>query len=198
MTRSKYCFLLFFLLLSPSTTIAGLELDIKEANVTGVTFEQIDLMTFRFNVTLYHDDDGEEGYANFWVVETLNRTELGRRILTHAHGSQEFSRSGSIIIPEDIEIVVVRGHDQTHGFGGQAILVNLRKGELEVINQGSDPIDFSDRTSIIPNTSQSIPTIDSKSSPGIEIVTLILSILVLEANTFRKRKKSGEKTYNGS
>ena len=39
---------------------------------------------------------------------------------------------------------MVRGHDQTHGYGGQALVVNLETGEVEKVQQGSDPIDFGD------------------------------------------------------
>lgn len=198
MTRSKYWFLLFFPLLSFSMTIAGQELDLREANVTGATFEQIDTMTYRFNVTLYHDDDGEEGYADFWIVETLNRTELGRRTLTHAHGTQEFARSGSIIIPKSIEIVVVRGHDQTHRFGGQAILINIRTGELEVIDQGSEPMDFSERTKILPQTTPSSTTRDDKSTSGFKIVSLLLGTFVMVMVVGGKRMNSDERINDGN
>lgn len=198
MTRSKYWFLLFIPLLSFSMTIAVQELDLREANVTEVSFVQIDPMTYRFNITLYHDDDGEEGYANFWVIETLNRTELGKRILTHPHGTQEFSRSGSIIIPENIDIVVVRGYDQTHGFGGQAIIINIRTGDLEVINQGSEPMDFSDRTVIIPQTTQSITMKDDGIIPGFEIMSMLLSMFVVVMVVCRKRKNSDERINDGN
>ncbi|UCG01940.1 MAG: hypothetical protein JSW11_20365 [Candidatus Heimdallarchaeota archaeon] len=172
-------------------TIADSELDLREANVTGVTFEQIDSVTYRFNVTLFHDDDGEAGYADFWVIETLNGTELGRRILTHPHGTQEFSRSGLIMIPGGIDIVVVRGHDQIHGFGGRAIIINIRTDEFEVVDQGSELMDFSDKTRIIPSTS----TPNDKRSSGFQI---FFSILVLKALSYRKREKIGDRSNNGS
>jgi hypothetical protein len=128
---------------SPSenaTTDGGADLDLREANVTAVTVEET-ADGHRFDVTLYHDDGGEDGYANWWQVETLDGTRLGRRELLHAHGTQEFTRSTTVDIDEPC--VVVRGHDQTHGYGGRAMLVNAATGATRAADQGSDPREFS-------------------------------------------------------
>ncbi len=119
------------------------ELDLREANVVNVEFEKQE-GSYRFDVTLYHDDDGEEGYADWWQVETLDGEVLGRRNLTHAHGTEEFTRSESIEVPQDTKYVVVRGHDQVHGFGGQVMVLNLETGESEKIDQGGEEQDFSE------------------------------------------------------
>jgi hypothetical protein len=111
------------------------ELDRREANVVGVAFEdQGD--SYPFDVALQHDDDGEDGYANWWQVERLDGTRLGRRELLHAHSNQPFTRSETIAIPADVGCVVVRGHDQTHEYGGRAALVNLDSGETRMVDQG--------------------------------------------------------------
>jgi hypothetical protein len=91
----------------------------------------------RFDVTLFHDDDGEDGYANWWQVERLDGERLGRRDLLHAHGTREFTRSDTFEISED-GCVVVRGHDETHGYGGQAALVDLGSGAVRLVGQGSE------------------------------------------------------------
>ena len=124
---------------------AGDELDLREANVTGVTIETNGTGAYRFNVTLIHDDDGEDGYANWWQVESLDGTQLGRRELLHAHGTVEFTRSASIEIPDGTNRVIVRGHDQTHGYGGQIAIVELESGAIEFVGQGSDLQGFGDR-----------------------------------------------------
>jgi hypothetical protein len=118
------------------------ELDLREANVTAVDFEPLDETRYRFNVTLYHDDAGEDGYANWWQVETLDGTQLGRRELLHAHGTREFTRSETIEVPSGVTRVVVRGHDQTHGYGGQVFIVNLETHEMRAVNQGAEPGSF--------------------------------------------------------
>lgn len=112
-------------------------LDLAEANVVGVSIAREDGEAVRFQVTLHHDDDGEDGYANWWQVETLAGERLGRRELMHAHSDQPFTRSDTIEIPADVACVVVRGHDETHGYGGQAMVVTIESGSTKVVRQGS-------------------------------------------------------------
>ena len=113
------------------------ELDLREANVVDVTFEA-DAQNYTFDVTLHHDDDGEDGYANWWQVEGLDGEQLGRRELLHPHSQQPFTRSATIPIPDTLSCVVVRGHDQTHGYGGRAAVVSLDSEELELVDQGPE------------------------------------------------------------
>ncbi|SER42026.1 hypothetical protein [Natrinema salaciae] len=114
------------------------DLDLREANVVEVAFEG-DSDAYTFDVTLHHDDEGEDGFANWWQVERLDGTRLGRRELRHAHAQQPFTRSETIGVPDDVTCVVVRGHDRTHGYGGQLMLVNLESTATQSVNQGSDP-----------------------------------------------------------
>lgn len=113
-------------------------LDLQEANVVGVSVEPTGAGS-RFSVTLQHDDDGEDGYANWWQVERLGGERLGRRELLHAHSQQPFTRSATVEIPDSVECVVVRGHDQTHGYGGQAVVVDLGSETPRRIDQGPEP-----------------------------------------------------------
>ncbi|MFC5278291.1 hypothetical protein ACFPM1_05885 [Halorubrum rubrum] len=117
------------------------DLDLRETNVVDVAFEATD-SGYAFDVTLHHDDDGEEGYANWWQVERLDETRLGRRELLHAHSEQPFTRSETVAIPDDVIRVVVRGHDQTHGYGGVAALVAIDDGPVRFVDQGSEPRSF--------------------------------------------------------
>jgi hypothetical protein len=41
-------------------------------------------------------------------------------------------------IPENVTRVIIRGHDQTHGYGGRAVVLNLETGEIRAVDQGSD------------------------------------------------------------
>ncbi|EMA02051.1 hypothetical protein SAMN05443574_11173 [Haloarcula vallismortis] len=122
------------------------EPDLREANVVGVAITNESGGDYRFDVTLYHDDDGEDGYANWWQVETLGGDRLGRRDLAHAHSTAPFTRSEMIPVPDDTACVVVRGHDQTHGYGGQAMTVAIPSGATRAIQQGSErqPVTASD------------------------------------------------------
>jgi hypothetical protein len=121
-------------------------LDLREANVTAVTVSETgdDDDDVRFDVTLHHDDDGEDGYANWWQVETRTGERLGRRDLLHAHGTREFTRSATVTVPSEVACVVVRGHDQTHGYGGRAMLVDPRSGATRAVDQGPAPAQMAD------------------------------------------------------
>jgi len=122
---------------SGTGTPAG-DLDLREANVTAVAVEAEGDGAYRFDVTLFHDDAGEDGYANWWQVETVEGDRLGRRDLLHAHGTEPFTRSETVSVPDGVPCVVVRGHDQTHGYGGQAMVVGLPGGATNAVTQGSD------------------------------------------------------------
>ena len=125
---------------TPAAAGSG-DVDIREANVMGVAWESTG-DRFRFDVTLYHDDDGEDGYADHWQVETLDGERLGRRTLAHPHGTRRFTRSADVTVPSGVETVVVRGHDQTHGYGGRAVLVSLGNGTARAVDQGREPRAF--------------------------------------------------------
>lgn len=118
------------------------ELDLREANVVEVAFDGAPGEDVRFEVTLLHDDDGEDAYANWWQVESLDGTKLGRRELLHAHSTAPFTRSATVAVPADQPCLVVRGHDQTHGYGGQALLVNLETGATRAVDQDAEPRAF--------------------------------------------------------
>ncbi|WP_345786263.1 hypothetical protein [Halolamina sp.] len=126
-----------------SDTANYADLDLREANVVGVTVEQAD-GEYRFDVSLIHDDDGEDGYADWWQVETREGAELGRRDLLHAHGTQVFTRSSTISVPATVSEVVVRGHDETHGYGGQAMILTVETGETDAVKQGPEPQSFAE------------------------------------------------------
>ena len=119
------------------TGTAADELDLREANVVAVAVEPA-AGGHRFDVTLHHDDDGEEGYANWWQVETLDGERLGRRDLAHPHGTREFTRSATVSVPDGTTCVVVRGHDRTHGYGGRVIIVNVATGATTAVRQGPE------------------------------------------------------------
>ena len=157
--------------------------DLREANVVALSFTDQNEESYDFDVTLYHDDDGEDGYADWWQVETLDGDILGRRVLTHAHGTQPFTRSQIITIPEGVGYVVVRGHDQIHDYGGQVIIANLETGEEELIQQGIDPLDFSEYLTSKPDEFL------SSELPELTYLSAIVGIFVLIAVLLSKAQR---------
>ena len=120
---------------TPTPTAAVDDLDLREANVTGIDVEASG-DDYRFSVTLIHDDDGENGYADWWQVETFDGRQVGRRDLAHPHGTREFARSKTVSPPDGADCIVVRGHDRTHGYGGQAAVVAPDSGATRLRRQG--------------------------------------------------------------
>ncbi len=69
--------------------------------------------TFRFSVTLQHDDTGWDHYADRWEVLAPNGTVLAERVLLHPHvGEQPFTRTLSgVEIPPTVTEAIIRGGD---------------------------------------------------------------------------------------
>ncbi len=82
---------------------------------------------WRFDVTLKHADEGWDHYADKWDVLTPDGKLLGTRVLYHPHvEEQPFTRSlGGVAVPEEIDAVVIRGHDKVHAYGGKEMTVEL-------------------------------------------------------------------------
>ena len=97
-----------------------------EADVVGVKVTADD-EGFRFDVTVRHDDEGWDHYADKWEVTGEDGTVYGERLLLHPHDNEQpFTRSQSgIVVPEGANEVIVRAHDKVHGFGGREMRVRL-------------------------------------------------------------------------
>jgi len=83
---------------------------------------------WRFEVTVRHDDEGWDHYADRWiVVDAETGEEYGSRTLAHPHVSEQpFTRSQSgIRIPEGVEAVIVKAACQVHGYGGTELRIEL-------------------------------------------------------------------------
>jgi hypothetical protein len=109
------------ILLSLTQVFAG------EADVVGVDARLQGGGTWRFSVTVRHDDKGWDHYADKWIVEGPDGTVYGERVLAHPHeNEQPFTRSQpGIRIPGNVSTVTVRAHDSVHAFGGREMTVDL-------------------------------------------------------------------------
>ncbi|WP_419913525.1 hypothetical protein [Hoeflea sp.] len=105
-----------------SFSIAG------EVEVVAVDAERQSSGLWRFSVTLLHDDEGWDHYADRWDVVGPDGTVYGKRVLAHPHeNEQPFTRSLSgVEIPDGVTSVTVRGHDSVHGLGGKELVVELK------------------------------------------------------------------------
>jgi hypothetical protein len=113
--------LVLIFLLSCNLVSAG------EVDVLQVKVKRSGDNIYSFDVTVTHNDEGWEHYANKWDVVAPDGTILGTRILYHPHvQEQPFTRSLSgVTIPEGVTGVTIRAHDSVHGYGGKVMTVDL-------------------------------------------------------------------------
>jgi len=96
-----------------------------EADVEQVIVTNTGDRTFRFDVTVRHDDTGWDHYADKWEVLAPHGEILATRTLLHPHvDEQPFTRSlTGIRIPASVVEVIVRAHDSVHEYGGKTMTV---------------------------------------------------------------------------
>ncbi len=102
--------------LSTATLLASAALQAGEVEVVGA-HAQCQLRVCRFEVTLRHDDEGWNHYANRWQVLSPDGVILGTRELLHPHvQEQPFTRSlTGVPLPQGISEVLIRARDSVHG-----------------------------------------------------------------------------------
>lgn len=81
----------------------------------------------RFSVTVEHNDEGWDHYADKWEIMGANGEVIAVRELAHPHeNEQPFTRSlSNVEIPHGLESVTIRAHDSVHGHGGGELTVDL-------------------------------------------------------------------------
>jgi len=113
-------------------------LDLDEANVMFVKATQAQDGIWRFDVTIRHNDEGWNHYADGWDVVTPDGAVLKAkagdaftRLLLHPHETEQpFTRSqGGLAIPEGVASVTVRAHCNVHEYGGREVVVDLTVAE---------------------------------------------------------------------
>jgi hypothetical protein len=98
-----------------------------EADVVAVEIVAEGEGRFRFDVSVRHDDEGWDHYADAWEILGPDGTVLGTRVLLHPHESEQpFTRSlAGVAIPDMVLMVTVRARDKVHGSGGREITVEV-------------------------------------------------------------------------
>ncbi|MEX0924105.1 MAG: hypothetical protein WDZ84_15165 [Rhodovibrionaceae bacterium] len=113
---------LFALLLCvPAPALAG-EADVLEVEVLASGGN-----TWSFTVTVQHEDQGWDHYADAFEIVSPDGEVLAVRTLFHPHvNEQPFTRSiDNVTVPYEIDEVIVRAHDSVHEYGGAEIIVKI-------------------------------------------------------------------------
>ena len=119
--RTLLLIFLFFLIPGTGRVQAG------EADVVNASASRETGGAWSFSVTLRHDDEGWNHYADRWEVIGPGGEVLGVRVLAHPHvEEQPFTRNLSgVRIPVGVRKVLVRARDSVHGYGGMELVVVL-------------------------------------------------------------------------
>lgn len=85
-------------------------------------------MVWNISVTLRHDDDGWDHYADGWEVLDARGKRLGYRELMHPHvEEQPFTRSlRGIVIPDGTREIFIRTRCSQHGWDSRVTRVELQ------------------------------------------------------------------------
>jgi len=85
--------------------------------------------SYIFSVGISSPDTGCDQYADWWEVVDENGILIYRRILAHSHVSEQpFVRSGGPIGISDDQMVWVRAHMNTVGYGSQGFKGTINGG----------------------------------------------------------------------
>ena len=84
---------------------------------------------YTFNVGISSPDKGCNQYANWWEVITEDGALIYRRILAHSHvNEQPFVRSGGTIPITTNQLVIIRAHMNTSGYGTTVFKGSISNG----------------------------------------------------------------------
>lgn len=83
--------------------------------------------TYSFQVSVRHEDEGWDHYADRWEILDSRGTVVGTRELLHPHEQEQpFTRGLSgVKIPDSVRFVTIRAHDKVHGYGEKTLRVDL-------------------------------------------------------------------------
>lgn len=95
---------------------------------------------YNFNIGISSPDRGCKQYANWWEVITEDgNTLIYRRILGHGHvNEQPFVQSGGAVSITENQVVIVRAHMNTSGYGTTVFRGSVSNG----FTKGTVTIDF--------------------------------------------------------
>jgi|GEM_PF-2150998 len=91
------------------------------ADVISVEVSGVD-NNYTFSVGITSPDTGCEQYANWWEVISEDGQLIYRRILGHSHvAEQPFVRLGGKVKIDKQQVVIIRAHMNTSGYGGMGV-----------------------------------------------------------------------------
>ena len=149
--KSSLLFLLFILLISCGSS--NETSTIQPPNHSGEKAVVISITTsgnenaYSFNVGILSPDTGCGQYANWWEVISENGDLIYRRILGHSHvNEQPFIRSGGSVSISKNQVVIVRAHMNTSGYGTKTFKGSVSGGFVAFETQENFANDLATQT----------------------------------------------------
>jgi len=103
---------------SSQLDLSNIEMDITEKAAIVSVSASGDENNYTFSVGVRSTETGCAQYANWWEVISEDGNLIYRRILGHSHvNEQPFVRSGGTIDIDENQIVIIRAHMNTSGYG---------------------------------------------------------------------------------
>ena len=132
-SKRKYLVILLFstFVTADDINLNNFSTSLDYAQVKHVNMWQQSDSSWCFDTTVKHNDEGWDHYADGWQVTDLQGNELGNRVLTHPHNTEQpFTRRlCNVIIPKTVSKVVVRAKCNQHSYGGKAVVIDISQSE---------------------------------------------------------------------
>lgn len=89
--------------------------------------------TRNFHVSVLHNDQGWDHYADRFEILTDKGEVISTRVLAHPHvNEQPFTREKyGVKIPQGLMRIYVRAHDKIHGYGPK-VMITLPKNDEKI------------------------------------------------------------------
>ena len=119
-----YLFIIFTMIFLPHEKVSSIiSADVIDVKIDGIQGN------YTFHVTIESPDTGCDQYADWWEVVSTDGVLIYRGVLAHSHvAEQPFTRPGGNVKISRDQVVIVRAHMNTTGYGGKVMVGSVKYG----------------------------------------------------------------------
>lgn len=99
----------------------------NQVEIINVSMRAIHDKAWYVSVTLKHDDQGWDHFADQWRLVDDSGKVFAKRVLFHPHEEEQpFTRSlTNVKLPKGVKVFYVEAHDSVHGWSPQRVKVDM-------------------------------------------------------------------------